>query len=103
MRLMPYLIKNDVGTWCVQRKVPTELQALVAQIENRKRKTPKARQVYLRRSLGTDNKREANHRANLALAELDQILNEARALANLPGPTCRDSLNAAEIGFESDT
>jgi integrase len=52
--------------------------------------------------LGTDNKREANHRAKLALAELDQILNEARALANLPGPTCRDSLNAAEIARMSE-
>ena len=57
MRLMPYLVKNDAGNWCVQRKVPAELQVNVAQIENRKRKTPKTRQVYLRRSLGTDNKR----------------------------------------------
>jgi hypothetical protein len=97
MRLMPYLVKNDAGNWCVQRKVPSALQALVAQIENRKRKTPKARQVYLRRSLGTDNKREATHRAKHALAELDQILSEARARANQLSPARRDSLNAAEI------
>src|ERR1700739_679349 len=97
MRLMPYLVKNDAGYWCVQRKVTTALQAPVAQLENRKRKTPKARQVYLRRSLGTDNKREATHRAKHALAELDQILSEARALANAPKSARRDSLNDAEI------
>jgi hypothetical protein len=102
MRLMPYLVKNDAGNWCVQRKVPSELQALVAQIENRKRKTPKARQVYLRRSLGTDNKREATHRAKHALAELDQIFREARVLANHPCPARRDSLNAAEIARMSE-
>jgi hypothetical protein len=77
MRLMPYLVKNDAGNWCVQRKVPGELQMFVAPIENRKRKTPKDPQEYLRRSLGTDNKREATHRAKHALAELDQILSEA--------------------------
>jgi hypothetical protein len=86
----------------VQRKVPTDLQVIVAQVENRKRKTPKARQVYLRRSLGTDNKREATHRAKHVLAELDQILNEARALANHPGPARRDGLNAAEIARMSE-
>jgi hypothetical protein len=37
------------------------------------------------------------HRAKHALAELDQILDEARALANRPGPARRDSLNDAEI------
>lgn len=53
--------------------------------------------MYLRRSLGTDNKREATHRAKHALAELDQILNEARNLANRPGPARRDNLNDPEI------
>src|SRR5215468_6564263 len=89
---MPYLTKNDVGTWCVRTagacRPDGEPEAEDAE----------ARQPYLRRSLGTDNKREANHRAKLAL----QILNKARALANLPGPTCRDSLNAAEIARMSE-
>src|SRR5262244_3372025 len=102
MRLMPYLIQNSAGTWCVQRKVPEKLQEAVAQLSDKNGGRPKARQSYLRRSLGTDNKREATHRAKHALAELDQILNEARALANRPGPTRRDSLNAAEIARMSE-
>ena len=52
--------------------------------------------------MGTDNKREATHWARHALAELDQILREARALANHPGPTRRASLNAAEIARISE-
>jgi hypothetical protein len=55
MNTMPYLIKNTAGVWCVQRKVPERLQAAVARLNGSK----KAAQAYLKRSLGTKDRREA--------------------------------------------
>src|SRR5262249_17644961 len=53
---MPYLIQNSAGVWCVQRRVPERLQAAVARILGSKRPT----QVYLKKSLATKDRREAN-------------------------------------------
>jgi hypothetical protein len=39
MHMMPYLIKNPAGTWCVQRKVPEKLQAAVPRILGGKKPT----------------------------------------------------------------
>jgi len=77
---MPYLIKNTAGTWCVQRKVPDKLQAAVARVLGSK----KPRHVYLKKSLGTQDRREATSRAPHALADIDRTLREAAALTKRP-------------------
>ena len=96
MHSMPYLITNSAGVWCVQRKVPERLQAAVARVLGGK----KSRQVYLKKSLGTKDRREANRRATHALADLDRTLREAEALTKQQ-PTqrtaLRTNLNDAEI------
>ncbi|WP_409364184.1 DUF6538 domain-containing protein [Bradyrhizobium liaoningense] len=55
---MPYLIKNSADVWCVQRKVPEPLQAAVARVLGSKKQTQK----YLKKSLGTKDRREAVNR-----------------------------------------
>jgi len=92
---MPYLIKNTAGVWCVQRKVPEKLQAAVARILGGK----KPSQVYLKKSLATKDRREANRRATHALADIDRTLREAEALTRSPRvkATLRTSLTDTEI------
>jgi integrase len=80
MRTMPYLIKNTAGTWCVQRKVPEKLQAAVARVLGSK----KSRHVYLKKSLGTQDRREATRRAPHALGDIDRTLRQAAALTQRP-------------------
>src|SRR4051812_14945235 len=97
MRTMPYLIKNSSDVWCVQRKVPELLQAAVARVLGSKKQTQK----YLKKSLGTKDRREANRRATHALADLDRTLREAEALTrqqpSKPTAPLRTTLNDAEI------
>src|ERR1700722_5433006 len=94
MRTMPYLIKNTAGTWCVQRKVPDKLQAAVARVLGSK----KPRHVYLKKSLGTQDRREATRRAPHALADIDRTLREAAALTQTkPKAAVRTTLTDAEI------
>jgi hypothetical protein len=95
MHTMPYLIKNTAGVWCVQRKVPEKLQAAVARLLDSK----KAAQAYLKRSLGTKDRREATRRAPHVLADLDRILKDAKGRLKQPTPKTpqRSTLNDAEI------
>src|SRR4029453_15673227 len=97
MRAMPYLIENSAGVWCVQRKVPEKLQTAVARLLDSKKQTQK----YLKKSLGTKDRREANRRAIHALADLDRTLREpeARPRQQPPKPKVplRTTLNDAEI------
>lgn len=92
---MPYLIQNSALVWCVQRKVPERLQAAVARYIGSKR--PK--QVYLKKSLGTKDRREATRRAAHALAGIDRILKGAEALTLKPKAKAnrRTSLSDTEI------
>jgi hypothetical protein len=97
MHAMPYLIKNSAGVWCVQRKVPEKLQAAVARVLGSKKQT----QIYLKKSLGTKDRREATRRATHTLADLDRTLREAEALTRQQPLTrqaqLRATLNDAEI------
>jgi hypothetical protein len=97
MRVMPYLVRNSADVWCVQRKVPERLQAAVARLHGSKKQTQK----YLKKSLGTKDRREANRRATHALADLDRMLREAEALTRQQPPKSstplRTTLNDAEI------
>src|SRR6266850_958209 len=95
MRAMPYLIKNSAGVWCVQRKVPEELQAAVARILGSRKQT----QVYLKKSLGTKDRRHASRVAPRVIADIERTLSEAQALTKPTNSvsTPRTNLNAAEI------
>src|SRR6478672_9993287 len=96
MRTMPYLIKNSADVWCVQRKVPEPLQAAVARVIGSKKQTQK----YLKKSLGTKDRREATRRATHALTDLDRTLRAAEALIKqqpTKSKALRTTLNDAEI------
>lgn len=76
MRAMPGLIKDRHGTYYAQRKVPEHLQEAVARVLN----SEKPKQVFLKKSLGTKNFKEANVAATLFLAEFNRTLASAEAL-----------------------
>src|SRR5258707_350163 len=92
MRALMGLIQDRYGTYCAQQKVPPRLQVEVARVlEN-----GKARQVYLKKSLGTKDLRTANVRAKPVLMEFDRLLRAAEALKGAK-PATRASLSPAEI------
>src|SRR6516162_9516424 len=95
MRALMGLIRDRHGTYCAQQKVPERLQAAVAQVLG----NGKARQVYLKKSLGTKDLKAANVRAKPVLAGFDRVIRDATAIASqAPAPPAmRSSLNAAEI------
>lgn len=94
MRAMRDLIKDRHGTWYAQRKVPERLQAAVARVLN----SGRAKQVYLKRSLGTKVLKEANVRAKSVLAGFDRTLHEANErIRQQPLKTTRSSLNTSEV------
>ena len=66
MRLLMGISKNRHGTYAARKKVPAHLQEAVARVlDNSKR-----RQVWLQRSLGTKDIKEANRRAK---ADTDRV------------------------------
>lgn len=50
MRAMPYLIKNSVGVWCVERKVPEKLEVAVARVLGGKKDQPISRSLSERKT-----------------------------------------------------
>src|ERR1700730_18561705 len=92
MRSMPYLIKHPSGVYYAQRKVPERLQSAVPQVL----KNGKKRQVFLKRSLGTTDWRQANVSIKPVLIDFDRILRDAEAFENAKPPV-RTTLSAAEI------
>ena len=99
-RALMGLIKDRHGTYCAQQKVPTRLQAAVAQVLG----NGKPRQAYLKKSLGTKDLKAANIRAKPVLAGFDRVIREATAIALQAAapPKPRGSLNAAEIARMSE-
>jgi hypothetical protein len=91
MRALMGLIKNRHGTYCAQQRVPARLQAAVAQVL----RNGKARQVYLKKSLGTKDLRAANVRAKPIQVGFDRVLGQAEQL--LTARPLRASLSAIEI------
>jgi len=100
MRALMGLIKDRHGTWCAQQKVPSRLQVAVARVLG----NGKPKQVYLKRSLGTKDLRDANIRAKPVLAGFDRIIRDAGAIAEQPSvkPQARSSLNETEIRLMAD-
>jgi len=92
MSAMPYLIKHPSGVYYAQRKVPERLQRAVPQVL----KNDKERLIFLKRSLGTKDKRQANISIKPVLIDFDRIIREAEALENSKPPT-RTTLTTAEI------
>ncbi len=91
MRLLMGLSKNRHGTYYAIKKVPEHLQEAVASVLN----NGKARQTWLKRSLGTKDAEQANRIAKPVLIEFDCTLDRARALtAERPQ---RVSLSPVEI------
>jgi integrase len=91
MRVMMGLLKDRHGTYYARHKVPLRLQAATARtLEN-----GKAKQVWLKRSLGTKKLQEAHVRAKPVQMEFDRII--ARAEETLKARPMRTSLSDTEI------
>jgi integrase len=76
MRRLMGVIKDRHGTYYAQQRVPPRLQEAVARVLN----SGKAKQVFLKRSLGTKDLKAANVAAKLVLADFDRTLADAEAL-----------------------
>src|ERR1700753_2960720 len=68
--------KDRHGTYYVQRRVPERLQEAVAHVLD----ADKSRRVFLKKSLGTKNLKEAKAAAPHVLADFGRIIGEAEAL-----------------------
>ena len=91
MRVLMGISKNRHGTYYAIKQVPKPLQEAVARVLD----NGKARQVWLKRSLGTKDAERANRVAKPVLIEFDNTLDRARALiAERP---VRSSLSPVEI------
>ena len=91
MRLLMGVSKDRHGTYYAIKKVPVHLQEAVARVLN----NDKARQTWLKRSLGTKDAEQANRVAKPVLIEFDRTLDRARALIAERPP--RVSLSPVEI------
>ena len=91
MRAMMGLHKDRHGTFYARHKVPLRLQEAVAHVLD----NGKAKQVWLKRSLGTKKLSEANVRGKPLQMEFDRII--AQAEAQLKERPVRTSLSNIEI------
>ncbi|HML07368.1 MAG TPA: site-specific integrase [Xanthobacteraceae bacterium] len=91
MRALMGLIKDRHGTYYARHKVPKPLQEAVARLLG----NGKAKQVWLKRSLGTKALAEANVRGKPVQIEFDRIIAEARA--QLQTSPLRTSISDVEI------
>ena len=73
MRAMNCVSKNRHGMYYVRKRVPKGLEETTAQHLG----NGKPRQVFLKRTLGTKDLREANIRAKPVLIEFDRIIAQA--------------------------
>jgi integrase len=76
MRRLMGVIKDRHGTYYAQQRVPPRLQEAAARVLN----SGKAKQVFLKRSLGTKDLKAANVAAKPVLADFDRTLADAEAL-----------------------
>lgn len=95
VRALMGLMKDRHGTWYARVKVPERLQLAVARVLDQ----GKARQSFLKKSLGTKDLKDANVRAKFVLAGFDRTLSEAEAALKLDAAVAapRKALNDAEI------
>jgi hypothetical protein len=95
MRRLMGVIKDRHGTYYAQQRVPEPLQAAVARVLGGQ----KFRQVFLKKSLGTKDRKEASVRAKIIQVGFDQVLKRASNLTAPQNvqPKKRQGLNSAEI------
>ncbi len=93
MRLLMSLVKSQHGTYSAQRKIPERLQEAVARILG----NGKPRQVFLKKSLGTKDPREARQRAVPVYLVFDDIVRRAEELLAERPVAERASLTPVEI------
>src|SRR5579864_3111612 len=94
MRVSMSLRQNDLGVWCVRKKVPKKLEQAAATVLG----AGKARRSWLQRSLRTKDKAEAKRLAPPVLMEFDRILADAEALsAETPLRTTLDRRQIEQI------
>jgi integrase len=96
MRLLMGIVKDRHGTYYARKKVPPHLEQAVARVLN----NDKQRQVWLKRSLGTKDLREANKRVLPVIMEFDRTL--ARAETLVSERPLRTSLSKVEIKHMAD-
>src|ERR1700740_1945940 len=70
------LIKDRHGTYYVQQRVPERLQEAVARVLD----ADEPRRVFLKKSLGTKNPKEAKAAAPHVLADFGRIIGQAETL-----------------------
>ena len=75
-RISMSVIQDRHGTYYVQQRVSERLQEAVARVLD----TDKARRVFLKKSLGTKNWKEAQAAAPRVLADFGRIIGQAEAL-----------------------
>jgi integrase len=75
-RMSMGVIKDRHGTYYVQKRVPERLQEAVARVID----ADEPRRVFLKKSLGTKNPKEAKAAAPHVLADFGQIIGQAEAL-----------------------
>src|SRR6202034_1945383 len=75
MRAMMGVIRDRHGTYYARHKVPERLQEAVARLMEK----GKAKQVWLKKSLGTKMLSEANVRAKPVQMEFDRLMAQAEA------------------------
>jgi hypothetical protein len=96
MRLLMGISKNRHGTYYAIKKVPVHLQEPMARVLD----NGKARQTWLKRSLGTKDPNGANRRVKPVQIEFDRLLDQAREL--LAERPLRDRLSEIEIKRMAD-
>jgi hypothetical protein len=91
MRISMNVIKNEHGVFHVRKKVPKKLEEATATVMG----SSKQRVAWLKKSLGTKDRKAAKVRATSVLMEFDRILADAEAL--LVERPLRTSLEPHEI------
>jgi hypothetical protein len=91
MRVGMGLIKNEHGVWLVRKKVPKRLEAATATVLG----NGKPRVSWLKKTLRTKDKRQAEISAKPVMMKFDRILADAEAL--LAERPLRNELTDAEI------
>lgn len=76
MRSVMGLTKDRHGTYYARKKVPQHLQGAMARVLG----NGKTQQTWLKRSLGTKDKGEANRRVKPVQIEFDRLLDQAKEL-----------------------
>lgn len=94
-RVLLGILKNANGVFYARKKVPKRLEGQVARVIH----SLKERQVFLKRSLGTKDAKEANVRAKPVLIEFDRIIALAQEQLAAIFPRFRSIPSATAVAY----